>query len=199
MHLIWRAPPVCIGTRRQSVPDVGIRLISGQPSRYEAAEFITTTGLGRPRACKVLDSDTVKNGVVVVGQDISERILQMATTPPQFSMGKSYPGFGPVGPWLVTPDELATPTTWSSAARSTASRCRRAGPGSCSSAVPELIEQLSAVTPLLPGDIIFTGTPSGVGMGRSPQRWLAPGDVLDHLYRGHRRDAAHLRGRVIRV
>jgi 2-keto-4-pentenoate hydratase/2-oxohepta-3-ene-1,7-dioic acid hydratase in catechol pathway len=44
--------------------------------------------------------------------------------------------------------------------------------------VPELIEKLSAVLPLLPGDLIFTGTPAGVGMGRSPQRWLAPGDEL---------------------
>ena len=44
-----------------------------------------------------------------VGQDVSERILQMAATPPQFSLGKSYPGFGPVGPWLVTPDEFGNP------------------------------------------------------------------------------------------
>ena len=50
--------------------------------------------------------------------------------------------------------------------------------------VRELIEQLSAVTPLLPGDLIFTGTPSGVGMGRSPQRWLAPGDVLTSYIEG---------------
>ena len=47
-----------------------------------------------------------------------------------------------------------------------------------------LIEQLSLVTPLLPGDIIFTGTPSGVGLGRSPQRWLAPGDVLTSYIEG---------------
>ena len=50
--------------------------------------------------------------------------------------------------------------------------------------VPELIEQLSAVTPLLPGDVIFTGTPSGVGMGRTPPRWLAPGDVLTSYIEG---------------
>jgi 2-keto-4-pentenoate hydratase/2-oxohepta-3-ene-1,7-dioic acid hydratase in catechol pathway len=50
--------------------------------------------------------------------------------------------------------------------------------------VPELIEQLSRVTPLLPGDVIFTGTPSGVGLGRNPQRWLAPGDVLTSYIEG---------------
>jgi 2-keto-4-pentenoate hydratase/2-oxohepta-3-ene-1,7-dioic acid hydratase in catechol pathway len=50
--------------------------------------------------------------------------------------------------------------------------------------VSELIEQLSAVTPLLPGDLIFTGTPSGVGLGRTPQCWLAPGDVLTSYIEG---------------
>ena len=50
--------------------------------------------------------------------------------------------------------------------------------------VPELIEQLSRVTPLLPGDLIFTGTPPGVGMGRNPPRWLAPGDVLTSYIEG---------------
>ena len=48
----------------------------------------------------------------------------------------------------------------------------------------ELIEQLSAVTPLLPGDLIFTGTPSGVGLGHTPQRWLQPGDVLTSYIEG---------------
>jgi 2,4-didehydro-3-deoxy-L-rhamnonate hydrolase len=51
-------------------------------------------------------------------------------------------------------------------------------------AFSDLIEQLSGVTPLLPGDLIFTGTPSGVGMGRNPQRWLAPGDVLTSYIEG---------------
>jgi 2-keto-4-pentenoate hydratase/2-oxohepta-3-ene-1,7-dioic acid hydratase in catechol pathway len=50
--------------------------------------------------------------------------------------------------------------------------------------VPELIEQLSRVTPLLPGDLIFTGTPQGVGIGRTPPRWIAPGDVLTSYIEG---------------
>jgi 2,4-didehydro-3-deoxy-L-rhamnonate hydrolase len=66
--------------------------------------------------------------------------------------------------------------------------------------VPELIEQLSRVTPLLPGDLIFTGTPPGVGMGRIPPRWLAPGDVLTSYIEGigemrHRFVASGPRGR----
>jgi 2-keto-4-pentenoate hydratase/2-oxohepta-3-ene-1,7-dioic acid hydratase in catechol pathway len=113
-----------------------------------------------------------------IGQDISERILQMAATPPQFSLGKSYPRFGPVGPYLVTPDEFDHPGDLELSCSINGEQMQKGRTRELIFGVPELIEQLSRVTPLLPGDIIFTGTPSGVGLGRNPQRWLAPGDVL---------------------
>ena len=119
-----------------------------------------------------------------VGQDISERILQMATTPPQFSLGKSYPGFGPVGPWLVTPDEFDNPEDLELGCLINGEQMQKARTSQLIFGVSELIEQLSRVTPLLPGDVIFTGTPSGVGLGRNPQRWLAPGDVLTSYIEG---------------
>ncbi|MFY9892476.1 MAG: fumarylacetoacetate hydrolase family protein [Streptosporangiaceae bacterium] len=119
-----------------------------------------------------------------VGQDISERILQMATKPPQFSLGKSYPGFGPVGPWLVTPDEFSNPEDLELGCHINGEQMQHGRTSQLIFSVTELIEQLSQVTPLLPGDIIFTGTPSGVGMGRDPQRWLAPGDVLTSFIEG---------------
>jgi 2-keto-4-pentenoate hydratase/2-oxohepta-3-ene-1,7-dioic acid hydratase in catechol pathway len=113
-----------------------------------------------------------------VGQDISERILQMAATPPQFSLGKSLPGFGPIGPWLVTLDELADPNDLELGCAINGEQMQLSRTSSLIFPVPALIEKLSAVMPLLPGDVIFTGTPSGVGLGRTPQRWLAPGDEL---------------------
>jgi 2-keto-4-pentenoate hydratase/2-oxohepta-3-ene-1,7-dioic acid hydratase in catechol pathway len=119
-----------------------------------------------------------------VGQDVSERILQMASTPPQFSLGKSYPGFGPVGPWLVTPDEFSNPEDLELGCAINGVQMQKARTRDMIFSVSELIEQLSAVTPLLPGDVIFTGTPSGVGLGRTPQRWLAPGDVLTSYIEG---------------
>jgi 2-keto-4-pentenoate hydratase/2-oxohepta-3-ene-1,7-dioic acid hydratase in catechol pathway len=119
-----------------------------------------------------------------VGQDISERILQLASAPPQFSMGKSYPGFGPVGPYLVTPDEFGDPDDLELGSSVNGVEMQKARTRELIFGVPELIEQLSRVTPLLPGDIIFTGTPSGVGLGRHPQRWLAPGDVLTSYIEG---------------
>jgi 2-keto-4-pentenoate hydratase/2-oxohepta-3-ene-1,7-dioic acid hydratase in catechol pathway len=119
-----------------------------------------------------------------VGQDISERILQMATTPPQFSMGKSYPGFGPVGPWLVTPDEFDDPDDLELGCFVNGEQMQKGRTSDLIFGVAELIEQLSRVTPLLPGDVIFTGTPSGVGLARNPQRWLAAGDVLTSYIEG---------------
>jgi 2-keto-4-pentenoate hydratase/2-oxohepta-3-ene-1,7-dioic acid hydratase in catechol pathway len=112
------------------------------------------------------------------GQDVSERIMQMAATPPQFSLGKSYPGFAPVGPWLVTPDEFANPDDLELSCAINGDQMQKARTREMIFSVAELIEQLSSVTPLLPGDVIFSGTPSGVGLGRDPQRWLAPGEVL---------------------
>jgi 2-keto-4-pentenoate hydratase/2-oxohepta-3-ene-1,7-dioic acid hydratase in catechol pathway len=115
---------------------------------------------------------------LTVGQDLSERVLQLAATPPQFSLGKSYPGFGPTGPWLVTVDEFADPDDLRLGCAVNGEPVQDGRTGDLIFAVPELIAQLSAVMPLLPGDLIFTGTPSGVGMGRSPQRFLSAGDEL---------------------
>ncbi len=113
-----------------------------------------------------------------VGQDLSERITQMASQPPQFSIGKSFPGFGPTGPWLVTPDDLADPDDLELSCAINGEQMQKSRTSHMIISVPQLVAELSAVARLLPGDVIFTGTPAGVGMGRNPQRWLAPGDEL---------------------
>ena len=113
-----------------------------------------------------------------VGQDISERILQSAARPPQFSLGKSLPGFGPIGPWLVTLDELEDPNDLELGCAVNGEQMQHGRTRDLIFSVPALIEKLSATLPLLPGDLIFTGTPAGVGLGRVPPRWLAPGDEL---------------------
>jgi 2-keto-4-pentenoate hydratase/2-oxohepta-3-ene-1,7-dioic acid hydratase in catechol pathway len=102
----------------------------------------------------------------------------MAGAVPQFSLAKSYPGFTPMGPWLVTADEFTDPDDLELSCTINGELMQKARTSELIFSVPELIEKLSAVTPLLPGDVIFTGTPSGVGMGRTPQRFLHPGDVL---------------------
>jgi 2-keto-4-pentenoate hydratase/2-oxohepta-3-ene-1,7-dioic acid hydratase in catechol pathway len=120
----------------------------------------------------------------MIGQDLSERTLQLAGPAPQFSLGKSFPGFGPIGPVLVTPDELADPDDIElgcALAGTSAEPVEILQKGRTSDLilpVAELIARLSAILPLLPGDLIFTGTPAGVGAGRKPPRFLAPGQTL---------------------
>ncbi|MEV0472906.1 fumarylacetoacetate hydrolase family protein [Streptomyces prunicolor] len=115
---------------------------------------------------------------LAVGQDISERITQLAGPAPQFSLGKSLPGFTPIGPWLVTPDEFDDPDDLELRCAINGEEVQKGRTRDLIFSVPALINKLSAILPLLPGDVIFTGTPAGVGLGREPQRWLTPGDVL---------------------
>jgi 2-keto-4-pentenoate hydratase/2-oxohepta-3-ene-1,7-dioic acid hydratase in catechol pathway len=115
---------------------------------------------------------------LTVGQDLSERRVQLAGPRPQFSLGKSFPGFGPTGPVLVTPDELADPDDLELSCAIEDTFLQHARSSEMIFPVPELIARISATCPLLPGDLIFTGTPAGVGHGRRPPRYLQPGDTL---------------------
>jgi 2-keto-4-pentenoate hydratase/2-oxohepta-3-ene-1,7-dioic acid hydratase in catechol pathway len=114
----------------------------------------------------------------MVGQDLSERTVQLTGPVPQFSLGKSFPGFGPIGPALVTLDDIADPDDLALRCGVDGETLQEGRTRDMIFPVPELIARLSAVCPLLPGDMIFTGTPSGVGMGRKPQRFLRPGSTL---------------------
>ncbi|WP_030903272.1 fumarylacetoacetate hydrolase family protein [Streptomyces sp. NRRL F-5126] len=116
---------------------------------------------------------------VTAGQDLSERTRQLVGSPPQFSIGKSFPGFSPIGPEIVTPDELADRDDLEIGCSVNGEVVQHARTSDLIFSVPALIERLSAILPLTPGDIVFTGTPSGVGHARSPKRHLAPGDVLE--------------------
>ncbi|MGO4236108.1 fumarylacetoacetate hydrolase family protein [Pseudarthrobacter sp. YAF2] len=115
---------------------------------------------------------------VSVGQDLSERTLQSSGPAPQYSLAKSFPGFGPIGPLLVTPDEFEDPDRIELGCSINGEEIQKGSTSDMVFPVPEIIARLSQVTPLLPGDVIFTGTPPGVGVGRTPQRFLKPGDEL---------------------
>jgi 2,4-diketo-3-deoxy-L-fuconate hydrolase len=115
---------------------------------------------------------------LTVGQDISDRALQLAGDYPQFSMGKSYPGFGPLGPSVVTLDEVVDPDNLELGCALDGDVMQRGRTRDLIFPVTDLIARLSAVCPLLPGDLIFTGTPSGVGAFRKPPIFLQPGQEL---------------------
>jgi 2-keto-4-pentenoate hydratase/2-oxohepta-3-ene-1,7-dioic acid hydratase in catechol pathway len=139
-------------------------------------ELVAIIGI---RAYQVSESNSWNHVAgLAVGQDLSERITQLTGSPPQFSLGKSFPGFGPIGPWLVTPDEFVNPDDLEIGCAVNGEIVQRARTSDLIFSIPRLISVLSSTLPLLPGDVIFTGTPAGVGLGRRPQRWLAPGDEL---------------------
>jgi 2-keto-4-pentenoate hydratase/2-oxohepta-3-ene-1,7-dioic acid hydratase in catechol pathway len=120
---------------------------------------------------------------VTVGQDISDRHLQFAAGA-QFSLGKSRRGYGPIGPWLVTPDEVSDPDDLSLGCAVDGEKVQDARTSDLIFSVPRLVAELSAVLPLLPGDLIFTGTPAGVGIARQPPRFLQPGQLLESWIEG---------------
>jgi 2-keto-4-pentenoate hydratase/2-oxohepta-3-ene-1,7-dioic acid hydratase in catechol pathway len=115
---------------------------------------------------------------LTIGQDISERTVQSAGPAPQFSLGKSFPGFSPTGPWLVTPGEFTHRDDIALGCSVNGESVQKGRTSDLVFSVPQLVARLSAVLPLEPGDVIFTGTPAGVGAARTPQRFLTAGDEL---------------------
>jgi 2-keto-4-pentenoate hydratase/2-oxohepta-3-ene-1,7-dioic acid hydratase in catechol pathway len=93
--------------------------------------------------------------------------------------GKNFPGTGPLGPWIVTTDEIPDPTKLTLMTRLNGQEMQRSGTDLLIYSIPHIISFCSDFTTLVPGDVIATGTPEGVGHRRNPQVWMKPGDVLE--------------------
>jgi 2-keto-4-pentenoate hydratase/2-oxohepta-3-ene-1,7-dioic acid hydratase in catechol pathway len=115
---------------------------------------------------------------LTIGQDVSDRTLQRKGPSPQWGLAKSYAGFGPTGPWLVTLDEFDDPSDLAISDRLGDMTLQDDRTSSLIFDVPFIIEYISNILPMYPGDLIFTGTPAGVGYARKPPIWLKPGDEL---------------------
>ncbi|MCH9838468.1 MAG: fumarylacetoacetate hydrolase family protein [Ilumatobacter sp.] len=111
-----------------------------------------------------------------VGQDVSDRAVQMAATPPQFSLGKSFDTFGPIGPVVVSPDELDDPSALHITTRINGELRQDGTTADLIFDIPTLVSYLSHVATLSAGDLIFTGTPGGVGVAQG--LFLGDGDVI---------------------
>ena len=109
--------------------------------------------------------------------DVSARDYQLRTT--QWTLGKNFDSFSPMGPALVTADEIADPHDLRIRCRVSGETLQDANTGDMIFDIPTLIAELSSVMTLQVGDVIATGTPPGVGMARTPPRWLRPGDVTE--------------------
>ena len=110
--------------------------------------------------------------------DVSERDFQLKKGASQWSKGKGCDTFGPTGPWLVTKDEVKDVQNLDMWLDVNGERRQRGSTKTMIFGVAELVADVSQYMTLLPGDVITTGTPPGVGMGMKPQQWLKPGDVV---------------------
>jgi 2-keto-4-pentenoate hydratase/2-oxohepta-3-ene-1,7-dioic acid hydratase in catechol pathway len=115
---------------------------------------------------------------LTVGQDISNRALQFAGPVAQLTLAKSSPTFGPTGPVLVTPDELPNRDRLGIRCALGDRVVQSATTDDLVFGVDRLVAYVSSVIELLPGDLIFTGTPAGCGVSADPPRFLRPGDRL---------------------
>jgi 2-keto-4-pentenoate hydratase/2-oxohepta-3-ene-1,7-dioic acid hydratase in catechol pathway len=120
---------------------------------------------------------------LAVGQDLSDRDLQFAAAG-QFSLGKSWRGFGPIGPWVTSAHDLADRDRLALGCAVDGDVVQEGRTDDLVFSVPRLVAELSAVLPLDAGDVIFTGTPAGVGFTRRPPRFLRPGQVLESWIEG---------------
>lgn len=109
--------------------------------------------------------------------DASVRDYQAHST--QFGPGKNFFRTGGFGPWIVSADEIPDPQALAIETRLNGEVVQRSHTSRMSYPVRELVSYLSRITPLLPGDVIATGTPSGVGMARKPPLYLKPGDLVE--------------------
>jgi 2-keto-4-pentenoate hydratase/2-oxohepta-3-ene-1,7-dioic acid hydratase in catechol pathway len=108
--------------------------------------------------------------------DVSARDVQLATS--QWTLGKSFPTFCPIGPWIVAADELTDPHSLDIRLTIDGETLQQANTRDFIFDIPAVLGYISAIAPLEPGDIVSTGTPQGVGLGRKPQRWLRPDEEV---------------------
>ncbi len=170
-----KVPTVFMKLASSVIRDCGEVLIPAgvmQPD-YEA-ELAVVIGKGGHKIAAA-DWEQHVAGYTIVN-DVSARDVQFATS--QWTLAKSYPTFTPVGPWIVTKDEIPDPHTLEIKLSIDGEVMQQSNTANLIFRVPELIEYISGIVALLPGDIISTGTPAGVGMGRSPQRWIRAGEEI---------------------
>lgn len=150
------------------------------PRGSEKTDWEVELGVVIGKAAKYVSQTDALNYVAgyCVIDDVSERAFQLDRAG-QWTKGKSCDTFGPIGPWLVTKDEIPDPQNLAMWLTVNGETFQNGSTKTMVFGVARLVSYLSQFMSLLPGDIISTGTPPGVGMGMKPPRFLAPGDVVE--------------------
>ena len=148
------------------------------PAASEKVDYEAEVAFVVGRRCKDVDPDEALDSIAgyMLLNDLSARDLQFAT--PQWMPGKVFDGSAPCGPAIVTPDEAGAPESIAFTLDLNGERMQDASTSDLVFSVAELVAQLSRWMTLEPGDIVSTGTPSGVGSVRDPRVWLKPGDEI---------------------
>lgn len=152
-----------------------VTLVPGGKTDWEA-ELAIVVGREAHKVAEGTGWDYVAG--LTVSQDLSERVTQLQGPAPQFGLGKSFPGYSPQGPWLVTPDELPNRDDLAIRGELDGEVVQEGRTSQMLFSVPALIEKLSQILVLKPGDVIYSGTPSGVGFTRDPEWLIQPGQTL---------------------
>jgi len=149
------------------------------PRGSEKTDWEVELGVVIGTACKYVSEGEALAHVAgyCVVNDVSERHFQNKLTG-QWTKGKSCDSFGPLGPWLVTADEVADPQALAMSCEVNGARMQTGSTGKMIFSVAQIISHLSQLMTLHPGDVISTGTPPGVGMGKKPPQFLQAGDVV---------------------
>lgn len=172
--LVFTKFPSCLAGANDPVV-----LGGGGADDYEA-ELVVVIGRGGRHISPEVAWDHV--GGLTVGQDISDRALQFAAEPPHFDLGKSRDTYGPVGPVVVSTDSFADPGDLSIVCEVNGERRQDDRTANLIFGVPALVSYLSAILTLAPGDLLFTGTPDGVGA--ASLRFLGDGDTITTTIEG---------------
>ncbi|MEI2383824.1 fumarylacetoacetate hydrolase family protein [Breoghania sp. JC706] len=168
--IVFSKAPSCL-----SGPSDNVVLPKGSEKADWEVELAAVVGA---RMWQVSEADALAHVAgYAVANDVSERKWQIEGTG-QWIKGKSAPTFGPLGPWLVTPDEIADPQALDMFLDLNGNRMQTGNTATMIFSVARCLSFLSTMMVLEPGDVVVTGTPPGVGMGRKPQVFLKPGDEM---------------------
>lgn len=149
------------------------------PRRSEKTDWEVELGIVIGKEAKYVPEEEAMDYIAgfCVVHDVSERSFQLEGTG-QWVKGKSADTFGPIGPWIVTRDEISDPQSLSMWLDVNGQAMQRGSTATMVFGVAHLVSYLSQFMSLQPGDVISTGTPPGVGLSMKPQRFLRPGDVV---------------------
>lgn len=165
------------------------------PAGRHEIDFEAEVVIAFGRTCKGATEDDAWSYLagVTCGQDISDRGEQFRPPIKQFTIAKSYDTFGPTGPFLVTPDELADRDALDLRGVVSGEVMQEANTSDLIFSIPALVVWLTRFMTFGPGDLVWTGTPGGVGEARTPQRFLVDGDVIETTVSG----VGTMRNRVV--